>query len=85
MSDTCRSCGAPVIWGVSYTGRRMIFDAEPAPDGEWYFEPGPRPDEPRAIGVGRSGALPLLGDGRLYRSHFATCPDAEEWRRKRNG
>lgn len=80
MPARCRSCDAPVIWAYTPRGKRMPVDAEL----------GPRPD-------GFSGALYRLGseiDGtptleRLpsaasegYVSHFATCPEANDWSKR---
>ncbi len=68
---TCKSCGAPVIWCVTTTGKKMPVDAressrgnltlERQPDGELlarYVEPG-------------TGT---------HTSHFATCPHAAQHR-----
>lgn len=44
--ETCRSCGAPITWVKTESGKWMPLD----PDGT---------------------------------SHFATCPDAAKWRKKR--
>ncbi len=29
MSATCSSCGAPIVWGKTKTGKRIKLDAEP--------------------------------------------------------
>ena len=85
MRDVCRTCGAPVIWLHTLSGREMPLDAEPVADGNLvivntgqsrYVVPAPKqapePDLFRA---------PEL----RYRSHFATCPHAKQHRRKRDG
>lgn len=78
--DRCRSCGAGIRWGaVAASGKNMPLDVEPHPDGN--------------VRIARDGfllevlggvALPAArarGD-ELYRSHFATCPDAGAHRRR---
>lgn len=65
---TCRSCGAPVEWAeMASTGKRMPFN-------------------PPIVTV--AVLMPVIIDGRIVEdvdpatiSHFATCPDAKEWRR----
>ena len=64
----CRSCGAPIEWAELVTGRRMPFD-------------------PPIVVVRTQGNL-LDGariiediDTTITVSHFATCPDAKDWRR----
>lgn len=64
MSDTCRSCQAPIIWVTSATTKRpMPLDAKP---------------EKRVVvdehHVGR------VVDA--YVSHFSTCPNAAQHRKK---
>jgi len=67
----CRSCGAPVYWAVTNTGRRMPVDSRPHPDGNLLL-------------VEEKGELRVYvraNDGPRYRPHFATCPHSKEWRR----
>lgn len=69
--DRCRSCGAPIEWAeVVASGKRMPFDRE--------------------LVVVRTEGNPITGrviehvDTSISASHFATCPDAQDWRgRKR--
>jgi hypothetical protein len=78
----CRSCRAPIIWlTIRPLGRRMPIDTEPAPDGNIIA------DLTQAVGVViPNAALPQMRadtpDEPFYRSHFATCPDANRWRRR---
>jgi hypothetical protein len=76
--EACRSCKAPVVWGVTTkNGATMPVDAEPVDDGNIELRPG-------AHGKGAVATVltgPSLLGGPLRKSHFATCPDAEEWRR----
>jgi hypothetical protein len=67
---TCRSCGADVEWAETIRGKRMPFN-------------------PPIVAMRSQGSI-LEGDGRVIEdvdttvtaSHFATCPDADKWRRK---
>lgn len=63
---TCRSCGAGITWYELTTGKRHPFDGEPTYVGT-------------ATVDGR-----LVGeiDTSVSTSHFATCPDAKDWRRR---
>ena len=64
--STCRSCGAPITWIELVSGKRMPFD------GELIYV--------RTAQVG--GRLVGEIDSSVSISHFATCPDAKDWRRR---
>jgi hypothetical protein len=82
--STCKSCGARIIWARTSLGAKMPIDQLATSDGN-------------AVVVGRvlGESTPIVvvltrdslarareqGDLLLYRSHFASCPDAEQWRR----
>lgn len=84
----CRSCKAPMRWVTLPSGKRNPLDVEPDPvHGNIllfeFIDAAGRPwrlatvvqnedllDEARTLGIP------------LYRTHFATCPDAEEHRRE---
>lgn len=65
----CRSCGAVIVWAKTLAGNRAPFDATPSPVGTHAIV-----DE-RA--VPRSSAE---AGAPLHVSHFATCPQAGQWR-----
>jgi hypothetical protein len=78
--SVCRSCGAPILWAVTEHERRMPLDRDPYT--------GPEPGGLFALRLdGENAPLAIaatpeaFADEPLYRSHFATCPDAKEWRR----
>ena len=75
----CKSCGAKVVWAVSAkTGGRMPLDAEPVENGNVVVDfnhPVPEFTTLRPMEV-------AVHDGPLYLSHFATCPDQKQWRKK---
>ncbi len=65
VSD-CRSCGAPIFWAITPSGKRIPLDAEPVEQrGLFVFDNGYAKPPPV-----------------VYQSHFATCPDADSWRKE---
>lgn len=75
MSARCRSCAAPLLWAATENGRRIPLDPDP------YMG-----DDPRGLFVLRGKiAIATTPDAfagePVYRSHFATCPNAKEHRR----
>jgi hypothetical protein len=82
MSSTafCRSCGVSILW-VVVNNRLMPIDSDPSPAGmiEAHAIPG---DTSRRL-VGRVVSAAERGGRMLYTSHFATCADANKWRRKK--
>jgi hypothetical protein len=80
----CRSCGEFVIWTDTERGKRMPVDAKPldvtsfAGAGEFVLRKRER-DTPLAVAVTPAA----FEDEPHYVSHFATCPDADKWRRPR--
>lgn len=74
----CRSCKAPIVWAQTWRGNRMPVDAVPVQadeGGNLYFE----------AGVVRHVLPGIVLDPAidLFTSHFATCPNADEWRKER--
>lgn len=71
----CRSCGAAIFWALTENEKRIPMDAEPITPlaGGHYAIDWPRgPDRaPRAI------ATPAI-----YQTHFVTCPNAAEHRKR---
>ena len=67
----CRSCGAPIIWALTDNDRQMPVDEQPDPRGNLML-------------VRRGTAVYVKvvqpGEGN-HRPHFATCTEADEWRR----
>lgn len=65
----CRSCGAPITWAEQVNGKRHPFDGE-------------------LVAVQTHGSM-LTGrvtediDTSINTSHFASCPDAKDWRKKK--
>lgn len=67
-TDYCRSCGKDIVWGVSPAGKKIPLDADP--EMRFFFQ--------EDVALSDSGEL--VGAVKTYQSHFATCPNAEEWR-----
>lgn len=72
----CRSCNMPVNWVLTENGKRMPLDVN-AYDGE----------KPGGLFVVRDGvAIAVTPDTfpgePVFQSHFATCRDADQWRRR---
>lgn len=77
--STCRSCGHPVIWTATPAGHRMPIDAAPVDDGNLHLDQTTNP--PTVTVVNTLQHDPGCGR-RHYTSHFATCLDANEWRKR---
>lgn len=65
---TCSSCGATIVWAKTLAGKSTPMEA--ADDGEWFIKDGVA-HRGQSVGVQR------------YRSHFATCPQASQWRKRK--
>lgn len=71
--STCRSCGARITWLRTMAGKAVPVDEDPVPDGN-------------IVVLGDSDTCQMLKKGEettkpRYISHFATCPQAREWRK----
>jgi hypothetical protein len=67
-TGTCRSCGALMVWATNAkTGKKIPFNGEIVPIRSYHDE------DHRLIEV---------IDSTVSISHFGTCPQAAEWRKK---
>lgn len=75
MSGSCRSCGATIIWTRTEAGKRMPIDVEPVDGGNLILKRGHG---------GQYWAIVAADDiePTRYVSHFATCPHADQHRRR---
>lgn len=75
--SNCKSCHAKVFWARTDSGKTMPVD----PPGR---HPEPNIKSWRnAEGELRTGTEPPRGaDVRMTTSHYATCPDADKWRKR---
>ena len=77
--SACKSCGADIRWEISDHGKRLPLDVEPVADGNLVIVAGVvAPYIPELNATMSSGA-----PRPRYVSHFATCPQADDWRKKR--
>lgn len=91
MTSNCRSCDAPIRWAITTNGRRIPLDAASHPEGNlvivddvatrgWFrFDPTVHLVPKDQL----DGFRQKHPDEPLYRSHFATCPNADTHRRNR--
>lgn len=73
---TCKSCGAPIRWAQTVNGKAIPLDRHPVTGGNIVLS--------RKTGKELAYVMPD-GDETAelrYVSHFATCPNAEEHRRR---
>jgi hypothetical protein len=83
--SACRSCRAEIWWAETLAGKRIPVDAEPAPDGNVVLLREGHGEAPPVVRVtSQAQADTLIPDvGTRYVSHYATCPQAAEWRKRR--
>lgn len=74
----CGTCAKPILRVLTKLNNSSVVDADPSPDGTMTLTPTPQ--GLRALVVPKPDRA---GRDDLYISHFATCPDANEWRNKR--
>ena len=65
---TCRSCAAPITWAELTSGKRMPFDGEIV--------------VVRTQGSILDGRVIEEVDTDITPSHFQTCPQAKDWRKR---
>lgn len=70
MIAKCRGCGAEIIWAFTADGHRMPLDAKF--EGRFVLDRHKRDD----------GTL-LASARATYLSHFATCPQADKFRKRK--
>lgn len=81
--DKCKACQAPIMWAETSAGKAIPIDVSAAADGNIVLYPGPGSGKLIAL----FGEKALSGSTERYKSHFATCPRADHFRkpRKRSG
>jgi hypothetical protein len=81
-NGSCRSCLAPIRWVLTGSGKRMPLDTEAVPDGNVTVD---RYEADHAIVVVHATPADVPASEALrYKSHFATCPEADSWRHPKN-
>lgn len=71
----CRACDADIFFAPTAAGKSVPLDAKPVENGNYFLDDG---GIARVIGKGQF----TLVARELYLSHFATCPDAQRFRKK---
>lgn len=80
-TSACRSCSAPIRWARTPKGKMIPLDAEPNRDGR--IRLGHIGGEEVALVLTDPAEIAAAEfEGELYVSHFATCPQARDWRRR---
>lgn len=77
-TEQCRSCPAQIIWAVTERDKPMPVDAEPSLEGTVLLEQTGSRLVARVLPAHRA-----FGRRDLRKSHFVTCPQADQWRRRR--
>ena len=72
--NACRSCHAPIRWARTSSGKAIPLDPNPADDGNVRL--GWVGGEELALVLAAGELEAARVDGPLYRSHFASCPNA---------
>lgn len=74
----CSSCGQRIVWVKTEAGKQMPVDPEPVSGGNLLLEALDGIDrEWTAVVVQAIPGVPM------YRSHFASCPQAAEHRKRK--
>jgi hypothetical protein len=83
--STCRSCGAAIRWATTVNGKRTPVDDQPVPDGDLVLsDPTPGAYAPNVAKYVAPDQPPLFDveEPPRFVSHFATCPNADQHRRR---
>lgn len=75
----CKSCGAEIKWILTHSGKKMPVDKRPVP---YRTDPSGSLLLVTMNGVVERGTLDLDSGQAGYVSHFATCPNANEHRKR---
>ena len=81
----CKTCRAEIRWAVTVNGKKIPIDAAPAAGGNITLSERAK-QAPIAVMLDAQGNAPLpalqpSAEAPRYTSHFATCPDAENYRK----
>lgn len=79
---TCRGCGKAIVWITSPTGKLMPCDATPVVYWEKKGAAGKVVTPTGDVLSCEFEGLPGKATGYGYISHFSTCPEAGQFRKK---
>lgn len=75
----CRSCDADILWvTMADSGKHAPLDAEPTEKGNIELSIEEGKPVGRVVDPNADRLFPV----ELHLSHFATCPQSSDWRRK---
>lgn len=77
----CRGCGREIIWAKTDKGKNMPVDPEPAPNGTFVLLRVGGELRARHYSVAMEHVSEVDRPQERYVSHWATCPDAQDFRR----
>lgn len=79
--SVCKSCGASIFFATTDKSARTPIDFEPCDDGNLSVSRGI--PLPKAVVLRPAQAAGMREAGMpTYRSHFASCPDADRFRHR---
>jgi hypothetical protein len=74
----CKSCGSPMIWTKTGTGKSIQLDPDPVPNGNIVLHA-----DGTAMYITKAMMNALDPEAKRYVSHFATCPNAAQHRKEK--
>ena len=77
-ASTCKGCGAWIEWAL-LNGKPHPFEMKATPDGEYELVSQSGATN-QTLALHRRHRIPTL---LLHKSHFAVCPNANEFRHKK--
>ena len=80
-TTTCRACDAEIVFAETRNGKRMPVDVEPNPDGNCYLSKDGT-DATVQVLAGDDLAEAKRSGLQLHKSHFTTCPESADFRRR---
>lgn len=72
-AGTCRTCGARIWWAELVSGKRHPFNAQSGGERPLYIR--------TEVDLARYGSR-LVAHIEASASHFATCKDSKDWKKK---
>ncbi|MCK9929361.1 hypothetical protein MXD62_19615 [Frankia sp. Mgl5] len=81
-TSRCRSCQAKIRWARTETGKAIPIDAEPTPDGNVTLSGGAAILREAAPVIATVHAVGTPLEGPRWTSHFATCAQAAQHRKR---
>lgn len=78
---TCSGCHQPIFFATTTNGRQIPVDWDPADDGNLSIFDVATGPAANVLTLGQAAGMRAAGIA-VYRSHFARCPFADEFRRK---